>query len=640
MDGRLGNRLLFGATTFITMVLGISAQARIYIVTDTNDTTRVTSLRGAIIDANNNHRRRNVIVLSRKHSSLQDRGQLPPVTFHLNIQGGQTDAAGRLNIRRNLTIMGVGSNVTIDASGLGDRVFQVFPSARLTLNHLIVTGGVAPGYYYFYGYVDPSTSLRLERAKHGGAIFNEGVLALRNCIVTGNTGGGGSFHISEFGDNQGDEGGGGGGIYNSALLIMNDCVIARNASGSGVLGARGGEGGGIWNGGVCRLTRCAIEANQSGPGGAGQGILSGTGGSGGNGGGVYNSGMMILKDCTVRSNFCGIGDIGGNVGYFLSPGNVAGPSGPGGNGGGVCNVGCMELSSCTISGNVSGGGGDGLSGEDRWGLNGGAIGGKGGNGGTIFNTASLKASTCTISSNSCGRGGAGGNGSYRGGAGGAVGGSGGGIHNTGAVDLTSCTIVLNLAGAGGNGGGGEVRDYWASSETFDTPGGQGGNGGGILNVSGGTNVLIRNTLIALNPSALGGQGGTNTFQAVSGLLQRVTVGKAGSAGSGPDLAGDFTSEGFNLISVTDASAGFTNGVNADQVGDAGNPLDPLLGPLQLDGGSTLTHALLPGSPAIDQGNSFGNHRDQRGDHRPYNYLSMPNTPKGDSSDIGAFELHP
>ena len=33
--------------------------------------------------------------------------------------------------------------------------------------------------------------------------------------------------------------------------------------------------------------------------------------------------------------------------------------------------------------------------------------------------------------------------------------------------------------------------------------------------------------------------------------------------------------------------------------------DPLLGPLHNNGGPTWTHALLPGSPAIDNGNSFG-----------------------------------
>jgi hypothetical protein len=42
--------------------------------------------------------------------------------------------------------------------------------------------------------------------------------------------------------------------------------------------------------------------------------------------------------------------------------------------------------------------------------------------------------------------------------------------------------------------------------------------------------------------------------------------------------------------------------------------DPLLGPLQDNGGPTLTHALSPGSPAIDVGNNVANlDSDQRGE---------------------------
>ena len=37
------------------------------------------------------------------------------------------------------------------------------------------------------------------------------------------------------------------------------------------------------------------------------------------------------------------------------------------------------------------------------------------------------------------------------------------------------------------------------------------------------------------------------------------------------------------------------------IGTAGSPIDPLLGPLANNGGPTMTHALLTGSPAIDAG---------------------------------------
>ena len=66
--------------------------------------------------------------------------------------------------------------------------------------------------------------------------------------------------------------------------------------------------------------------------------------------------------------------------------------------------------------------------------------------------------------------------------------------------------------------------------------------------------------------------------------------------------------------------------------------DPLLGPLEDNGGPTETHALLLGSPAIDQGNSGGVYIDQRRFHRPFDVPGIPNAVGGDGSDIGAFEF--
>ncbi|PWU21747.1 MAG: hypothetical protein C5B50_00910 [Verrucomicrobia bacterium] len=67
-----------------------------------------------------------------------------------------------------------------------------------------------------------------------------------------------------------------------------------------------------------------------------------------------------------------------------------------------------------------------------------------------------------------------------------------------------------------------------------------------------------------------------------------------------------------------------------------SPIDPLLGPLQMNGGFTQTHLLLTGSPAIDQGKCFGVHTDQRGHPRPKRRL-VSRAPGGDGSDIGAVE---
>jgi len=60
--------------------------------------------------------------------------------------------------------------------------------------------------------------------------------------------------------------------------------------------------------------------------------------------------------------------------------------------------------------------------------------------------------------------------------------------------------------------------------------------------------------------------------------------------------------------------------------------------LQNNSGFTETHALLPGSPAIDKGSSFGASTDQRGRPRPVDDPALPNADGGDGADIGAFEV--
>jgi hypothetical protein len=88
---------------------------------------------------------------------------------------------------------------------------------------------------------------------------------------------------------------------------------------------------------------------------------------------------------------------------------------------------------------------------------------------------------------------------------------------------------------------------------------------------------------------------------------------------------------YNLIGDGTGMTGVSDGVNGNQVGSADAPIDPLLGPLLDNGGPTLTHALLSGSPAIHAGNNaYATDWDQRGPGYPRIVNGI--------IDIGAFEV--
>jgi hypothetical protein len=102
---------------------------------------------------------------------------------------------------------------------------------------------------------------------------------------------------------------------------------------------------------------------------------------------------------------------------------------------------------------------------------------------------------------------------------------------------------------------------------------------------------------------------------------------ANSGNTAPDAQGTFVSTGYNLIGIADQSSGFTN--TGDQLGSGSAALNPHLGPLQNNGGSTDTMALLNGTTAHDAGSDTNNSQDQRG------------YPRRDAigTDIGAVQMN-
>ncbi|NER49578.1 MAG: PEP-CTERM sorting domain-containing protein [Symploca sp. SIO1A3] len=200
---------------------------------------------------------------------------------------------------------------------------------------------------------------------------------------------------------------------------------------------------------------------------------------------------------------------------------------------------------------------------------------------------------------------------------------GGGIFNepdpTSILTVTNSTISGNTAETNGGGifNGSSSRLNVSNStitdNTADSDGNGSGDGGGIFNLS---SAEVENTIIAGNFDATNNAGLGNIL---------------------PDVSGEFTSNGYNLIGNADGGTGF-NAIG-DLVGTSTNLLDPLLGSLQDNGGRTLTHALLSGSPAIDAGDPNFTpppEFDQRG--IGFNRIVYGNNDTIAVIDIGAFEV--
>lgn len=119
-------------------------------------------------------------------------------------------------------------------------------------------------------------------------------------------------------------------------------------------------------------------------------------------------------------------------------------------------------------------------------------------------------------------------------------------------------------------------------------------------------------------------------------IKNTLIAGNGSAPGQPDTEGFFTSLGYNIIGNFDGTINTVTATTGDQFGVSVAAVN--LGPLANNGGPVKTHALNPGSVAIDQGNSFGFTTDARGSARPCDQLAIANAAGGDGADIGAFEV--
>lgn len=219
-----------------------------------------------------------------------------------------------------------------------------------------------------------------------------------------------------------------------------------------------------------------------------------------------------------------------------------------------------------------------------------------------------------------------------------TGGLGGGIYaSAGNLLVVNSLFAGNRARSGGGIYFGSANQITLRNSTFqgnEATAGPSASGAAIYN--GGT-MIMQGCTIASNMVSSGSGFGGGIQNAGTSAQVRGSIIAGNSAPTDPDVGGIFSSDGYNLIGRSGGVNGFTNGVIQDQVGSLASPINPMLGPLQDNGGPTATMALLGGSPAIDRGISGGLTTDQRGRPRPFDHLLIANAPGGDGSDIGAYE---
>ena len=272
----------------------------------------------------------------------------------------------------------------------------------------------------------------------------------------------------------------------------------------------------------------------------------------------------------------------------------------------------LTLLNCVISGNRGGDGPGGAIYND-----------------STFGTAWCSFEYCTVSNNSTtNHGGAIYNNCYQG---------------TGGMSFYASALIGNTALASDSVGGAVFNDGTSGNATIafnsSTISGNTANqfGGGIYSGTGSgiTYVALDYSTVCSNSAFSAGGIRQNGAGGSATLALRSTLLKTGTSGATivNDL-GNVVDYGFNMSS--DNGGGVliqpTDYIN----------VNPLLGPLADNGGPTLTHALLPGSPAIDKGyNGVSGSEltpDQRGELRPFDFALIANTPGGNGTDIGAFEV--
>ncbi len=186
------------------------------------------------------------------------------IVFAPNLDGQTiTLTSGELQIKQNLTINGPGASQLTVSGNHASRVFEVAAKEQLTLSGLAIRDGD--------GVFAAGTSHANDG--EGGAVLNQGTLAINNCIVSSSSALGG-------------------GIANLGALTVSGCTLTGNSA---------DDGGGIYiYNGTVTVSGCTLSDNSATT----------------YGGAIYNHAGALTVSGSV---FCQ------NTGYNNMLDNIAGP---------------------------------------------------------------------------------------------------------------------------------------------------------------------------------------------------------------------------------------------------------------------------------------------------------------------------
>jgi hypothetical protein len=552
---------------------------------------------------------------------------LPAGTYTITIAevNDNLNANGDFDITTDITINGAGSGTTfVEANATPGvaigRVFHIRGAAAAntivaTLDGMTIRNGRYATNTFGAGIrIDTGTNHNVTlnnvvvsgnlNASSGGGVSISGAttptVTISNSSITGN---GAGSAVAGTGMN-----GAGLHINTTATVNISNTTISNNASNNAITSSTAsGFGGGIFIGGgatsITTITSSTINGNTitiSGAGSTGSALAAG----------IYNQqASLSLTDSRVTNNIAS-NSITPAASFHAGIRTLAGTI-----------AATTTLTRCSVSGNLAGGDGGGV---------------------VNIPTNSANATTNIIDSNIFG------NTSTAGAGGGVLNSNGSTIPSVGGVNITNSTIRNNNAvfGAGimnqisatsgvgaatttltgstvnaniasGNGGGIYNISFATAtgaatinSTNSTISGNRGANGGGITNENGasavGATTNLNYTTVASNAATTSG-GGLNQGGVGSVInLKNSIVGDNTAVTAGPDIAGTITSQDYNHVEDVTGGVFFSSVVGRGKEISNFLPLlndvtgaDPMLGALANNGGTTLTHSPVVGSPVVN-----------------------------------------